>query len=188
MRTALRRLLIGLGVAGAVGAAAAGVGAARHVAAAHLSHLADADDQAAVAIGQHLYRQHCASCHGRYLQGQPLWQINDQFAGRRAPAHDETGHTWQHSDEALFVITKYGRFDRAAADPPSFMPAFKDVLTDVDVLAVIAFIKRRWPLGLRVSQAMLNPGYAGMPADASQVAWKLPPTCMAGAVRRESSR
>jgi len=188
MRSRLKRWLIGLGIAGAVGASAAGVGLARHVAFAHVPHLADADDQAAVAIGKQLYRQHCASCHGRYLQGQPLWQLNDQFAGRRAPAHDETGHTWQHSDEALFLMTKFGRFEPAAADRPSFMPAFKDVLSDADLLAVIAFIKRRWPLGLRASQAMLNPGLAGMPADAAGIAWKLPPTCMANVVRQDSSR
>jgi mono/diheme cytochrome c family protein len=188
MRHKLKRWLIGLGIAGVVGASAAGVRLARHVAFAEVAHFADADDPAAVAIGKQLYRQHCAACHGRYLQGQPLWQLNDQFAGRRAPAHDETGHSWQHSDEALFLMTKFGSFEPAAVDRPSFMPAFKDVLSDADLLAVIAFIKRRWPLGLRASQAMLNPGLAGMPADASRTAWKLPPTCMANVVRQESSR
>jgi hypothetical protein len=38
-------------------------------------------------------------------------------------------------------------------------------------------IKARWPLGLRVSQAMLNPGFAGMPADANDVERRLPPNC-----------
>ena len=152
-----------------------------------LLHVAPAEDNASVELGKHLYRVHCASCHGRYLQGQPLWQVNDKDAARRAPAHDESGHTWQHSDESLFHMTKYGRFDATPADAVSFMPAFKDVLTDADILSVIAFIKRRWPLGLRVSQAMLNPGQAGMAPDASRVAWRLPPTCSATLVRRTSS-
>ena len=114
------------------------------------------------------------------------WQLNDDHAARRAPAHDETGHTWQHSDEAIFEKVKYGRFDAARTDLVSYMPAFRDSLNDADILAVMAFIKRRWPLGLRVSQAMLNPNYAGMPPDADRVEWRLPPTCMGG-VRRASS-
>ena len=113
----------------------------------------------------------------RALQGQPLWQLNDKDAGRRAPAHDASGHTWQHPDEALFQITKYGRFASTREGQPSRMPAFRDRLTDEQILAIIAFIKRSWPIGLRASQAMLNPGYAGMPPEASGAAWKFPPTC-----------
>jgi mono/diheme cytochrome c family protein len=141
------------------------------------SHLADAGDRVAVAEGTLLYRRHCASCHGRYLQGQPLWQLSDKNAGRRAPAHDASGHTWQHADEAIFHMTKYGTVDPAARDAVSAMPAFDNRLSDGEILAVIAFIKARWPLGLRVSQALLNPGHAGMPADAETVEWRLPPTC-----------
>ncbi|MGA2126456.1 MAG: cytochrome c [Xanthobacteraceae bacterium] len=188
MLTALKRSMLGIAIAGAVGATAACVLAAVHQAAAPAPLLADAEDNARVEIGKGIYRRHCASCHGRYLQGQPLWQVTDEDAGRRAPAHDESGHTWQHSDQALFHMTKHGRFATADPGAVSHMPAFEDVLSDADILAVIAFIKRRWPLGLRISQAMLNPRYAGMPADASRVAWKLPPTCMATVVRRASSR
>jgi hypothetical protein len=57
------------------------------------------------------------------------------------------------------------------------MPAFAAILDDDQILAALAFIKARWPLGLRVSQAMLNPGFAGMPADANDVEWRLPPNC-----------
>jgi hypothetical protein len=46
-----------------------------------------------------------------------------------------------------------------------------------NVPSALAFIKARWPLGLRVSQAMLNPGFAGMPADANHLEWRLPPNC-----------
>ncbi|HTS55701.1 MAG TPA: c-type cytochrome [Burkholderiales bacterium] len=139
-------------------------------------HFADADDLALVEAGKPLYMHWCASCHGRRLQGQPLWQLADEYAGRRAPAHDETGHTWRHSDEELFAMTKYGRFPLATQGTSS-MPTFEGRLSDQDILATLAFIKARWPLGLRVSQAMLNPDYAGMPAGADQVEWTLPPTC-----------
>jgi mono/diheme cytochrome c family protein len=169
---------------------AAGVGLAAYLApyleAASAPILANAEDNGTVELGKGLYGRHCASCHGRYLQGQPLWQVNDEFAGRRAPAHDASGHTWQHSDAELFHMTKYGRFAATPAGAASHMPAFRDVMSNADILAVIAFIKRRWPLGLRVSQAMLNPGQAGMPPDAARVAWRLPPTCTATARRKSS--
>jgi hypothetical protein len=130
-----------------------------------------------VVLGKRIYLGHCASCHGRNLQGQPLWQLIDEFAGRRAPAHDETGHTWQHSDEDIFYMIKFGRFSTAPADIVSFMPAFERVLGDSEILGVMAFIKARWPISLRISQATLNPGLAGMPRQASGEEWRLPPTC-----------
>jgi mono/diheme cytochrome c family protein len=143
------------------------------------THFADADDRAAVMLGKKIYLRDCASCHGRNLQGQPLWQVVDQYAGRRAPAHDATGHTWLHPDEDIFHITKYGRFASSPPKAVSYMPAFKSVLGDREILAVIAFIKARWPIGLRISQAMLNPNFAGMPRDASNADWRLPPSCNA---------
>jgi mono/diheme cytochrome c family protein len=182
----IRYLLVGLGVAGILGAATAAAQLVAQIQAAPVQHLANADDDPTVERGKRIYRTQCAACHGRNLQGQPLWQLNDEHAAQRAPAHDETGHTWQHSDEAIFEKVKYGRFDAARTDLVSYMPAFRDLLSDADILAVMAFIKRRWPLGLRVSQAMLNPNYAGMPPDADRVEWRLPPTCVGG-MRRASS-
>jgi mono/diheme cytochrome c family protein len=140
-------------------------------------HIADANDSAIVLRGRRIYSDHCASCHGRYLQGQPLWQLIDDYARRRAPAHDETGHTWQHPDEDIFDMTKYGRFASAPSRDVSYMPAFREKLSDRDILATIAFIKARWPRGLRVAQATLNPGHAGMPPEADRVDWKFPPAC-----------
>lgn len=138
---------------------------------------ADAEDAALVERGKVVYREQCANCHGRNLQGQALWQLADEYAGRRAPALDQSGHGWQHGDDALFRMIADGHFPGTAADARSAMPAFAGRLDDGDILAVMAFIKTRWPLALRVSQAMLNPGFRGMPADADQVDWRLPPTC-----------
>jgi mono/diheme cytochrome c family protein len=141
------------------------------------SPIANADDRAVVVAGKTIYMRFCASCHGRKLQGQPLWQLDDQFAHRRAPAHDETGHTWQHSDMEIFQMIKFGHFSSAPPNEVSYMPGFKDVLSDPGILDVMAFIKASWPLGLRVSQAMLNPGFTGMPARANEADWTLPPNC-----------
>ena len=64
-----------------------------------------------------------------------------------------------------------------AADSGSANP--ERLLSDREILDVMAFIKARWPIGLRASQAMLNPGRAGMPRQASSEEWRLPPTCNA---------
>lgn len=143
------------------------------------NHFANADDTKLVVQGKEVYRNNCASCHGRSLEGQFLWQLQDQYAHRRAPAHDSSGHTWMHSDEDLFVMTKSGRFPGVPKSVPSYMPAFDHRLTDAEIVATIAYIKAHWPLGIRVSQSMLNPHFAGMPRDADKVAWTLPPICTA---------
>jgi mono/diheme cytochrome c family protein len=147
------------------------------------THFADPENVAAVAEGKRLYVRVCAGCHGRRLQGQLLWQLQDQFVGRRAPAHDQTGHTWEHSDEDLFYMTKFGRFRTTPESVKSYMPAYGQTLTDGQILATIAYIKATWPLGLRVSQALLNPDYLGMPQNAETVEWRLPPNCQAALQR-----
>ena len=140
-------------------------------------HFADAENPALVAKGRGIYMAACSSCHGRRLQGQALWQVMDRFAGRRAPPQDATGHTWQHSDEDLCCKTKTGLFPSAPPRAVSWMPAFSGHLTDKDILAVLAFIKSTWPVGMRASQAMLNPGWHGMPKNLGTTSWTLPPNC-----------
>ncbi|HEX3665605.1 MAG TPA: cytochrome c [Rhizomicrobium sp.] len=146
-------------------------------------HFANAEDSKLVRDGQAIYVPVCSSCHGKRLEGQALWQVNDQFAHRRAPAQDATGHTWQHSDDDLFFMTKFGRFPSAPPHVVSYMPSFAAHLTDHDIVAVIAFIKANWPTGIRASQAMLNPGQAGMPKNATKDSWTLPPNCTGTFVR-----
>ena len=170
---AARRLA---GLAAVLAGAALAVSAMLPGAAAPGRHFADAGDTALVVRGRAVYRDACASCHGRNLQGQPLWQLRDRYAGRRAPAHDGSGHTWQHDDEELFRLTKFG----GHAGPPSAMPAFAGRLGDDEIVAVLAFIKARWPLAMRVAQATLNPDEAGMPPGAGAAEWRFPPNCFPG--------
>ena len=80
-------------------------------------------------------------------------------------------------------MTKLGRFSDTAPGAPSYMPAFAGSLSDEQILAVIAFIKARWPLALRVSQSLLNPGFAGLPPAARAADWTFPPTCVTSAQR-----
>ncbi len=98
-----------------------------------------------IAAGQTLYSEHCASCHGADLAGQPNWKRRLADGRYPAPPHDETGHTWHHGDEYLFAVTKRGG---QATAPPGFlsgMPGFDETLSDAEIWSILDFIKSRWP-------------------------------------------
>ncbi len=117
---------------------------------------ADAENVAAVARGEGLYREHCAACHGANLQGQPNWRTALPDGTLPAPPHDASGHTWHHADRLLFGITKNGG---QASAPPGFrsnMPAFADKLSDADIWSVLAYIKSRWPAEIRQRHKVIN--------------------------------
>jgi mono/diheme cytochrome c family protein len=102
-------------------------------------------DPAQVALGQKLYAQHCATCHGAKLEGQPDWRQRMPNGRMPAPPHDESGHTWHHTDAVLFAITKNGLVPPYA--PPKYesdMPAFAGTLSDHEIRAVLAYIKSHW--------------------------------------------
>jgi mono/diheme cytochrome c family protein len=105
-------------------------------------------DPKLLARGEAVYRQHCAACHGVQLEGQMDWKSRDARGRLPAPPHDESGHTWHHDDEVLFEVTKYGLGKHAPAGYQSDMPAFGDRLSDDEIVAVLAYIKSRWPVDI----------------------------------------
>lgn len=108
------------------------------------------DDRVVVAAGAEIYSEHCASCHGVNLEGEPDWQRRKPDGKLPAPPHDESGHTWHHDEATLFAITKYGTAKAAnLAGYQSDMPIYDDVLTDSDIIAVLSFIKSTWPAAIR---------------------------------------
>lgn len=101
-----------------------------------------------VANGELIYLENCASCHGENLEGQPEWRSPGSDGRLPAPPHDETGHTWHHSDRLLFDYTKLGgkkALSKVGVELDSGMPGFSDQLSDDEILDVIAFIKSTWP-------------------------------------------
>jgi mono/diheme cytochrome c family protein len=118
--------------------------------------VADPQNATQVALGQTVYVRACAACHGANLEGEPNWKRPLPTGSYPAPPHDATGHTWHHPDTLLFNITKYGG---QATAPPGFrsqMPPFKDLLSDEEIWAVLAFIKSRWPPAVQARQAQVN--------------------------------
>tara|TARA_Y100001936_G_C15883429_1_gene564034 strand:- start:7 stop:480 length:474 start_codon:yes stop_codon:yes gene_type:complete len=117
------------------------------------------DDSALVSVGAGVYRQHCASCHGKNLQGQPNWRQRDLDGLLPAPPHDVSGHTWHHPDEHLFELTKFGMKKFAGPNYRSAMPAYDGTLRDEEIVAVLSYIKSRWPADIRDRHDELNRRY-----------------------------
>ncbi|ANT50009.1 cytochrome C [Mesorhizobium amorphae CCNWGS0123] len=119
------------------------------------------DDVRVIARGEAVYVAHCASCHGKNLEGQPNWKAQDKDGFLPAPPHDESGHTWHHRDTLLFRITKLGVAEAASLkDYKTRMPAFGGILTDADIIAALSYIKSRWPDDMRHRHDELNRVFA----------------------------
>ncbi|WP_171208660.1 cytochrome c [Ruegeria sp. HKCCA6948] len=114
------------------------------------------DDAKLVAIGQDIYADQCAACHGASLEGQPNWQMRGEDGLLPAPPHDATGHTWHHDDETLFTLTKFGLAGLMENAPATGMPVYEGVLSDDEIIAVLSFIKSTWPNDLREYHDELN--------------------------------
>ena len=108
-----------------------------------------------IARGREVYAQNCASCHGANLEGQPDWMRRLDNGRMPAPPHDESGHTWHHSDQDLFAITKLG-VGGVVPGYESDMPAFAEILSDDEIAAVLAFVKSTWPERQRGFQAQVT--------------------------------
>ena len=114
------------------------------------------DDAAIVAQGDRIYNAECASCHGANLEGQPNWQSPGADELRPAPPHDVTGHTWHHNETTLFNLTKYGLSGLMDDAPTTGMPAYANVLTDAEIIAVLSYIKSEWPKEIRSRHDAIN--------------------------------
>lgn len=117
---------------------------------------ADPSNVEQVVRGNRVYDAQCAACHGAKLEGQPNWRERLPSGKFPAPPHDASGHTWHHSDELLFNITKHGITRYAPPGYQSDMPAFGNRLSDDDIWAVLAYIKRTWPDEPRKWQAEVS--------------------------------
>ena len=97
-----------------------------------------------VARGRQVYVQNCVRCHGQNAEGAPNWQQPDARGDLPPPPHDDSGHTWRHSDAQLAEIIRNGLRDRFNKTPELTMPPFKGQLTDEEIAAVITYFKSLW--------------------------------------------
>ncbi len=114
------------------------------------------DDPKTVFLGKITYFENCASCHGKKLQGQANWRALDDDGYLPAPPHDETGHTWHHSDMNLFLLTKYGVGYFTKEEYLTRMPRYETLLTDDEIIAVLSYIKSTWNQQIQQKQNGTN--------------------------------
>ncbi|XWN33052.1 MAG: cytochrome c [Devosia sp.] len=116
------------------------------------------NDRDVVAVGEAVYAAQCASCHGANLEGEPNWRERGPDGRLPAPPHDETGHTWHHPDEMLFELTKSGLPKQIGNGEPYYsnMPAYETMLSDEEIVAVLSYIKSRWPDDVQARHDELN--------------------------------
>jgi mono/diheme cytochrome c family protein len=93
--------------------------------------------------GKVVYEQYCASCHGLNGEGQANWQFPAEDGFLPAPPHNDSGHTWHHSDAQLLMVIANGR---------NKMPAYAETLTPAQQEAVLAYIKTFWSPEIRQAQ------------------------------------
>ena len=111
--------------------------------------------------GKALYKEHCASCHGANLEGQPNWRSLNDDGTLPAPPHDESGHTWHHDNQLLYDYTALGGegalAERGITNFKSAMPGFADVMTEEDIWNILAYIRSTWSERVQRIQSGRNP-------------------------------
>ncbi len=110
--------------------------------------------------GEKLYADHCASCHGINLEGEPNWRTPNEDGILPAPPHNETGHTWHHDNQLLFDYTRLGGeaalAERGISNFKSGMPGFMGVVSDEQIWNILAYIRSTWPSEIQEIQSAKN--------------------------------
>ena len=97
-------------------------------------------NQPIVDLGNKLFQQHCAVCHGSNAEGTREWKKPDANGNYPPPPLDGSAHAWHHSIPQLARSIKEGGIKLGGVMPP-----FGDQLSDEQVLALIAYFQSRWP-------------------------------------------
>ena len=97
-------------------------------------------DPQQLVLGEKIYRQHCAMCHGQNAEGAPEWRKRDADGFYPAPPLNGSGHAWHHSVSVLKQMILEG-----SPQGQGKMPAWGDKLMAVEVDAVIQWFQSQWP-------------------------------------------
>ena len=94
-----------------------------------------------LSAGLTLYQNNCAVCHGPAAEGLTAdWKQRDANGNIPPPPLNGTAHTWHHPLKALFRTVREGNVAIGGT-----MPAWKDKLSDEEVLLIINWITSLWP-------------------------------------------
>lgn len=103
------------------------------------SRIATRVQDAEASVGEAVFRQNCAACHGPNAEGKDL-----------APPLNRTGHAHHHPDWELYMVIAEGKVGFGQ------MPAWKDTLSEHEIRSVVAYIKTLWEEDQRRFQDRVN--------------------------------
>ena len=92
-----------------------------------------------IAQGRRVFQNNCATCHGQQAQGTLNWRKPLADGSYPPPPLDGSAHAWHHSLRALKQTIHQGNIALGGK-----MPAFKEVLTDAEIEAAIAYFQSKW--------------------------------------------
>lgn len=97
-------------------------------------------DATTLSLGQRIYTENCAACHGVNAEGATDWRQRDQRGMFPPPPLNGSGHMWHHPMVDLETMVRDG-------SPPGKgrMPAWKQRLDDDEIRAVILWLQSLWP-------------------------------------------
>ncbi|HEY9018125.1 cytochrome c [Thiomicrospira sp.] len=94
-----------------------------------------------VRVGQKVFLQNCAVCHGNQAQGLVKdWKQTLADGSYPAPPLNGTAHAWHHPLKILLRTTQNGGVPLGGK-----MPGFKGKLSQSEQLAAIAYFQSFWP-------------------------------------------
>ncbi len=88
--------------------------------------------------GKTIFTDNCAVCHGNNAQATPHWKTLDANGNYRPPLNG-SAHAWHHPLAILGRTIYHG-----GAPVGGQMPAFKDQLSETDIIDVIAHFQSYW--------------------------------------------
>lgn len=144
-----KRIMLGIGI---VAIMLLGAAAVMAIASAP-SYAIDPENPQTIALGKKVYDVQCASCHGANLEGEEGYGQESVDGLLKAPPHDETGHTWHHSNTYLIDSVRKGGARLQENVGTSTMPAYENILTPEEIGAVIAYIQSTWPEDILAQQS-----------------------------------
>ncbi|WP_404381054.1 c-type cytochrome [Caenispirillum salinarum] len=113
----------------------------------------------AVAEGGRLYARNCAACHGSGIDEPPGWR--PVIGGVAPPPLAVEGPPPDSTDAYLVRIIRDGGAAVHGDPARDRMPPFRDVLTNREIHAVVAFLKDRWPDHLQALRGGARSGHDG---------------------------
>jgi mono/diheme cytochrome c family protein len=106
-----------------------------------------------VILGQRLYQDHCAVCHGRQLEGGSGPQTGEDGGSLQSPPLNASGRIWHYPDKELFLMIAELRItDVSTHTERRHFLAYGDRLSDEQVWDVLEYVKSSWPTHLRIHQ------------------------------------